>query len=274
MRRLISIVGNWRRQGTRHFLRHNYRTKAREHLPETSHISHSDVLIARRRRLFDVFLPEEFHRSADDPDREGGVVSAHGSSTRTDDDVVIVGGGSGVTAVRAARIVGPGGSVRVFEGADENVRRIRRAFELNGVADRCTVERAVVGPSRDVWGDAASVPRVAPTDLPACDVLELDCEGAELEILRNVEFVPRVAIVELHPWLFDGDAGAVEELLSGMGHSVRNRYGHDGVVVTDEAEFEFLLQQSARDGDRYGASGARWPLVIETNGDTNAADTG
>lgn len=273
MRRLIPFFKNWRRQGTRDFLAHRYRRKARKHLPETSHITHNDVLIARRRRLFDAFLPEDFHRSADDPDMEGGVVSAHESSTHSGDDVIIVGGGSGVTAVRAARIVGPGGSVRVFEGAEENVERIRQAFELNGVADRSTVERAVVGPSRDVWGDTTSSPRVDPADLPACDVLELDCEGAELEVLRTLEFVPRVVIVELHPWLFDGDVGAVEERLSEMGHTVTNRYGHDGVVVPGEEEFEFLLQQSALDGERYGPSGARWPVVLETTRTHAAVET-
>jgi len=158
MRRLIPLFKSWRRQGTRDFLRTKYRTRAGEYLPETDPVSHNDVLIARGRRLFDAHLPEEFHRSADEPDREGGVVGTHESSTRPGDDVVIVGGGSGVTAVRAARIVGPGGSVRVFEGAEENLERIRQAFELNGVADRCAVERAVVGPSRDVWGTRRAHP--------------------------------------------------------------------------------------------------------------------
>lgn len=124
-----------------------------------------------------------------------------------------------------------------------------------------------------MWGDTTSSPRVDPADLPACDVLELDYEGPELEILQNLEFVPRVAIVELHPWLFDGDVEAVEELLSGMGNTVTNRYGHDGSVVPDEEEFEFLLQQSARDGERYGPSGARWPVVIETTRAPTAIET-
>lgn len=272
MKRLIGLYKHWQREGTRRFVEQNYRDRARRHLPRAGRISHNGVLIDRRRRLFDAYLPEEFHRSGDDPEMEGGVVSAHESSTRPGDDVVIIGGGSGVTAVRAARIVGPSGSVRVFEGAETNVVAIRRAFELNEVADRCTVERTIVGTPRDVWGDAANSSRLAPNELPSCDVLELDCEGSELEILRNVGVVPRVTIIELHPWLFDEDIRALDESLSEIGHSITDRYGHDGVPITDEEEFEFLFQQSAREGERYGPSGARWPLVVETSGTSGPAE--
>lgn len=264
MRRLIPVFKNWRRQGTRDFLAHRYRTRLRDRLPEADHITHNDVIVARRRRLFDAHLPADFHRAANDPDMEGGVVNAHQANTRRGDDVVIVGGGGGVTAVRAARIVGPEGSVRIFEGAEGNVERICRALELNGVTDRCTVERAVVGPPRDVWGDTEGAPRVDPSDLPSCDVLELDCEGAELEILQALEFIPRVVIVEIHPWLFGADAMAIEDHLSAMGHTIENRYGHDGTVIPDRDELEFLLRESARDGERYGPSGARWPVVVAT----------
>jgi hypothetical protein len=167
VRGLIPVVKDWRRQGTHDFLAHRYRTRLRDHLPEADHITHNGVVIARRRRLFDAYLPTDFHRVADEPGMEGGVVNAHEANTRRGNDVVVVGGGDGVTAVRAARIVGPEGSVRVFEGAEENVERIRRAFELNGVTDRCTVERAVVGPPRNVWGDTEGAPRVAPSELPS-----------------------------------------------------------------------------------------------------------
>jgi tRNA A58 N-methylase Trm61 len=51
------------------------------------------------------------------------------------DDVVIVGGGWGVTAVTAAREVGPEGSVTVYEPNVECYRKCEKVVAANGAAD-------------------------------------------------------------------------------------------------------------------------------------------
>jgi hypothetical protein len=46
----------------------------------------------------------------------------------------------------------------------------------------------------NVYGDPSQLATlvVAPVELPGCDVLELDCEGAEIVILRDMTIRPRV----------------------------------------------------------------------------------
>jgi hypothetical protein len=39
---------------------------------------------------------------------------------------------------------------------------------------------------------------VRPQFLPQADVIEMDCEGAELEIIENLSIRPRVITVETH----------------------------------------------------------------------------
>jgi hypothetical protein len=62
-----------------------------------------------------------------------------------------------------------------------------------------TVHHAVVAQARAVWGRRSDMGAVLPpSELPPCNVLELDCEGAEVEILREMNIQPRVILVETH----------------------------------------------------------------------------
>jgi hypothetical protein len=45
-----------------------------------------------------------------------------------------------------------------------------------------------------------------PSELPPCNVLELDCEGAEVEILREMNIQPRVILVETHDHFSAGNS--------------------------------------------------------------------
>ena len=137
--------------------------------------------------------------------------------------VTVVGGGEGVTAVVAARAVGETGSVVCFEGSGWGVRKVRGTAARNKMSRRLTVKHAVVGEAIDVYGDTGQLSTrvVAPAELPESDVLELDCEGAEIIILRNMTIRPRVIAVETH-----GFRGAptvvVKELLAGLGYTVQD----------------------------------------------------
>jgi hypothetical protein len=70
---------------------------------------------------------------------------------------------------------------------------LERTLRVNDVAGLRTVEHAAVGGVSDsserIFGAPVqdAIDAVAPADLPACDVLDIDCEGAELEILRGIE---------------------------------------------------------------------------------------
>lgn len=134
------------------------------------------------------------------------------------DDVTIVGGGRGVTAVVASDQVGDGGFVTVYEAALEKVTLVRETLELNN-ANNVTVREAAVGDPLRVWGPESSEDVMSPGDLSECDVLELDCEGAEVEILSSLAIRPEAIIVETHG-VEDPLNNAVTDLLDKLGYSV------------------------------------------------------
>lgn len=143
------------------------------------------------------------------------------SYVRAGDRVAIVGGGAGVTVVVAARCVGEHGTVSCFEGSARQAAIARETAALNHVADRVTVRHAVVGPAISVYGGAGGAENVSAAALPTCDVLELDCEGAEVEILQQLPFHPRIILVETHG-LYGASTALCERLLEARGYRVRD----------------------------------------------------
>lgn len=117
------------------------------------------------------------------------------------DDVVVVGGGWGVSTVVAASRAGINGTVTVYEGAAEWVDRIRETLSMNNVPANVDVVHAVVGESVQLRGTAAGSKQVVASELPECDILILDCEGAELTILDQLTRQPDHIVVESHGFL-------------------------------------------------------------------------
>lgn len=170
-----------------------------------------------RARLFDGILP--WRNRKDRPNYESGLISGIEELVEQGDDVLIVGGGWGVTAVKAAEKVGSDGAVTVYEGSAKEVERVRRTAKTNGVADIVTVNHAIVGTALNLRGDSRNAMIVSPSDLPQCDVLELDCEGTEIEILEHLTNSPRVILVETHGQ-YDAPTEEVVSILSDRSYSV------------------------------------------------------
>ena len=61
-----------------------------------------------------------------------------------------------------------------------------------------------------------------PSQLPPCNVLQLDCEGAEAEILRGLIIRPRAILVETHG-VFGAPTDLVASLLEKRGYVVSDR---------------------------------------------------
>lgn len=156
------------------------------------------------------------------PDHEHASIRSLRRQTRRGDTVVVVGGGWGASTVVAARMTHFEGEVTTFEPSSEMVETIDRTIEVNNVAELVTVEHTAIGPVREEnerYFGPADGERRSPSAVPECDVLELDCEGAELDILRALDFRPRVIIVETHPHI-DCPAHEVESELSRRGYEV------------------------------------------------------
>lgn len=184
-----------------------YDNTVRHVLPRKLGVEHG---VARYNcRLFDRTRISE---SAEEALLEG--LSRH---VRLGDSVVIVGGGRGVSTVVAARRAD---RVRVYEPVSERVDRVEETASLNFVSDTVEIHHARVGEIRDTMdGDPSGAGVVSPTELPECDVLELDCEGAELEILENIRIRPRAIVVECHG-CFGAPEDAVRAELERLGYTI------------------------------------------------------
>jgi len=185
----------------------------------------------RGARLFDSAIP---WRKRHKPNYESGIIKSLDAHTSQGDTVVVVGGGWGVTAVRAAELVGKTGHIYVYEGAKEAVERVYETLTLNNITN-VEVTHAVVGTAKQLRGKQADAAHLEPVELPECDVLELDCEGAELEILRKLTSRPESIIVETHG-LHDASTEQVASILDKRGYEVVSS------VIADERNREFCVE--------------------------------
>jgi hypothetical protein len=168
-------------------------------------------------RLFEDKIPT---RVVEDRENyEEGIVRSIERNVRKDDEVILLGGGYGVTAVKAAQQTGDASFVSIFEASEEQVELIMDTLERNDYRD-IEVNNAVVGSEVDVWGSSESAESLNPGDIPSCDVLEMDIEGSEKEVLKNLEIRPRVLIVESHG--FKGSkTKRTRELVSQLGYNIQ-----------------------------------------------------
>lgn len=175
-----------------------------------------------RHRWFDSFVPWRTP-SFDRPEYEQPLLAFLRDYVKQGDHVVIVGGGHGVSAVIAANSACEDGRITVFEASREFVDGIQETLRINGVEDQVRVSHTVVGTvseyAESEYGSADDATVVSPAQLPECDVLELDCEGAELNILDDLEIRPRTIIVETHSFL-DSPQQAVRERLRSLDYRV------------------------------------------------------
>lgn len=156
------------------------------------------------------------------PEYEGPLVRGIERTVRTGDSVVVVGGGRGVSTVVAARAVGPPGDVRVYEGSREQYDRVEETLRLNRVADRVSVNFEVIGDAVSLWGEGKQAEISDPEELPSCDVLVLDCEGAEKQVVSDLTTPPSTVVVETHGELGVTPEDMVETLES-RGYDVVDR---------------------------------------------------
>ena len=188
----------------------------------------------------------------DYPKSEGGEVNGHKKHTRSGDIVVIVGGGRGVSAVHAAWSSGKNGKVIVLEGSEDYAQIVSDTIKLNHVQDQVDIRKVIVGPANNVYGSNVARKSLHPGDLPHCDVLELDCEGAEQNIVANMNIRPRILIVEIHP----KQSNAIETLnrIRALGYNIVEYYDNQGNSLSN-VEFKNALENC-----KLGNEGA--PIIV------------
>jgi protein-L-isoaspartate O-methyltransferase len=200
-----------------------YRRGVRPWLPGKP-VHYAGIPICHDRKWGDRLVPITWAPvpRGDEPDFEATLVAGLNETVGSGDSVVIVGAGLGVTAVVAALRAGPLGKVECFEGSKQYVNYARQTAARNKVTN-VSVHHAVVAKSIFVYGDGSDVgAAMSPSKLPSCNVLQLDCEGAEVEILRELTSQPRILLVETHG-LLGAPTDLVASLLVKRGYVVSDR---------------------------------------------------
>ncbi len=121
----------------------------------------------------------------------------------------------------AAEQTGSEGHVWVYEGSKEMATLARETIAINNLDEVVTVKHAVVGQKISLRESSTeeNYSRVNPEELPDCDVIELDCEGAEIGILENTIIRPKVILVETHG-IYGALTSEVKSILSDKGHEI------------------------------------------------------
>lgn len=205
-------------------LRHVYDRLLRHRLPRT--IGVYNGVVTRKYHLLDLTKTDH------EPEYKETLVSRARSITNEGDTVVEIGSGYGVCTVWLAKEVGNEGEVCTYEAGDDQVAVTREALELNSeilgadLTARTSVNHALVVSGNVVYGPISDARRLDVEDLPDCDVVVTDCEGAELPILRDIEIRPRAFVIETHP-NFGAKTRDVEAVLSEYGYQCETEYLYD-----------------------------------------------
>lgn len=156
----------------------------------------------------------------DQPHYEKGIIESLEENMREGDEVVICGGGLGVTAVKSAKLNKNAENVEVFEGSESQIEKIEKTFQENNV-ERIRIHHSIVGEEKNIWGEKGAPSTTPPSELPSCDILEMDIEGSEIKVLKELDIEPRIIIVESH-----GNLGSpseeVKNILKEKNYEIKN----------------------------------------------------
>jgi precorrin-6B methylase 2 len=194
------------------------------------------------KRMFDSVVP---WRTPYDDKRWGTfdkheqeLIEAIGENVNVGDKVVVVGGGYGGTTIYAAHKSGPQGEVIAYEGSTKRAESIEESIKVNQLPN-ATVENKIVGSAVHVADPEFNGPKIPVTELPSCDVLEIDAEGAESYIIENLNISPEIIIVETHG-CYGAPEKNVKSLLIEQGYKIINLDVLDSsrniVILTAECE--------------------------------------
>jgi hypothetical protein len=220
-----------------------YSATLRPVLPKQTRVyEYNGIKVPADTPILDPFIPPHSHGRwlQDRPEHEQTEIKQLREHCTPGDDVVIVGGGYGISAVVAAKAVGESGSVMIYEANSDLVDQINNIVEYNGVEKIVTCCHAIVGELVSLeWaeGSQTGAETIKPEDLPLGDIYELDCEGAEKEILSKMSSRPETLVVETHA-IYEVPKEVTIPIMKNKGYNIQNVIPNgDGshVVVAEQA---------------------------------------
>ena len=239
-------------------------------------IIYEGIKIGQKEKIFDKYVPS-LDRLNVTSKIELGLRLGHIALTQMGDHVVIIGGGNGISATEAGRQIGKKGKLTIYDGmtGEKNhkfgLRHIDKTLKLNKIQCKWNLKHGWVTTKDNTvrtYRRNYRVPIIHPLELPDCDVLEFDCNGAELEILRNMKIKPRALIIELeapfYKELYGSEAhprDVLKELFK-LGYLIIKQTGHEGKPINYKNLLELIDKEYETGEKQQLNSGAKDSPVI------------
>jgi hypothetical protein len=130
-----------------------------------------------------------------------GILLSHDDIYRDDDVILAVGVGNGLSLIHNCLKKRIHNSFIGIEGSQKQIEITKANAKLNGIdISKFKLIEGYAGNPDHVYGDRQQQSaRMIDINFLHFDVLELDCEGSEIEVLHDMTVRPRHIIVEMHP---------------------------------------------------------------------------
>lgn len=152
---------------------------------------------------------------------ELGILLSHDDIYRQSDIILAVGVGSGLSLIHNCMKPRVNDAFIGIEGSRNQIDLTIGNSKLNNIDfSKFKLIEGYVGNQNNVYGHHnQKTSNMIDINHFEFDVLELDCEGSEIEILRDLTVRPRHIIVEMHPMYRNIK---INEFLAGMGNKGYN----------------------------------------------------
>jgi hypothetical protein len=164
---------------------------------------------------------------------EMGILNSHDEfALNTNETMLAVGLGRGISLIHNAKVKDRYKNITIIEASSKVIDNANINLVLNAISgNHIKIIHGYVGDSTNVYGSESMKAIQVDINQYSFDVLELDCEGSEIEILENLVARPRLIIVEMHPM---NRKIEFEEFLDGlnkMGYILVKAYTVEGSIV-------------------------------------------
>jgi hypothetical protein len=121
----------------------------------------------------------------------------------------------------------------VIEASKSQIDLAKKNIELNNINDQnFDIIDGLVGEGRNVYGTKKDMTtNLVDINEFKFDLLELDCEGSEVEILNNLSVRPKHIIVEMHPNLVFINFDEFINMTFSMGYNLTSAFTVSGIKI-------------------------------------------
>lgn len=172
---------------------------------------------------------------------ELGILKSHNLIYNPDYKILAVGVGSGISLIHNCSKNSKKASYVAIEASANQIELATNNARLNNVdLDKFTIHQGYVGIPTGVYKSDTISSRHLDINLFDFDVLELDCEGSEIEILESMTARPKHIIVEMHPHKRKIDIDKFNSNLKLKGYNLVQIFTVSGKVVTKDVYKEYF----------------------------------